>query len=205
MGTVQVGTATGAIQQLQNEESGEGFNPTTEEEIATQSLAAWRTAVSHAKKDPGETDGDWQKQRDKDESAAMQVLTDLQKKYPQSSTVYMMLGQVEEHFGKRKEAVGYFEQATTKSTISSISLFKLAENERQLGELEDSAGHYRQLLKAQPDFYPAKLGLAQCLLKKDPAQAQQLAHEVLAANPDPDSKKAAEAIVSESKGDNRRR
>jgi tetratricopeptide (TPR) repeat protein len=206
-----VGTAGGAglpgTEAPASESAGgasETFDVNAEQDIADESLSAWRTAIKHVKKEASETNSDWQKQRAKDEATAMDILQDLAKRHPQqSSTVYMMMGQVEEHFGKRQAAVRYYSESMEKNSISSITLFKLAENERQLGELEKAARHYQRLLKAQPEAYPAKLGLAQCLIKTDPAQALDLAKAVLDAHADPATQKAARAIVSELKGNTR--
>jgi predicted Zn-dependent protease len=193
-------------------QSGERYDPAAEEAIATESLRAWRIAVKHAKKDTGETDADWQKQRVADEKESMDALRKLSEDHPHSSTVFFMMGQVEDHFGKNKEATAFFDKARQKNTKNPLSLFKLAQSEQQGGNLKDAIGHYRELLTIAPDFYPGKVGLAQCLVKENPAEAHELAQSVLSVKPkpanfggtDPDAEsiKAAQQIVSETKGGN---
>jgi tetratricopeptide (TPR) repeat protein len=220
--SIPQGTERGGTQQVTGDarlgattpeaQSGERYDANAEEAIANESLRAWRIAVKHAKKDAGQTDANWQKQRTADEKESMDALRKLSDDHPHSSTVFFMMGQVEDHFGKNKEATAFFDKARQKNTKNPLSLFKLAQSEQQGGNLKDAIGHYRELLTIEPNFYPGKVGLAQCLVKENPAEAHELAQSVLDAkpkegasggsDPDGDSLKAAEQIVSETKGGN---
>jgi tetratricopeptide (TPR) repeat protein len=211
--SVPVDTGSGGTQQITTDarlgantpqaQAGERYDANAEEQVANESLRAWRIAVKHAKKDPNQTDGDWQKQRTADEKESMDALRKLSEDHPHSSTVFFMMGQVEDHFGKTKEAIALFDKARQKNTNNPLSLFKLAKSEQQAGDLKEAIGHYRELLKVEPDFFPGKVGLAQCLVKENPAEAHELAQSVIDAKPnDQDSIKAAEQIVSETKGGN---
>jgi tetratricopeptide (TPR) repeat protein len=182
-------------------EAGERYNSETQAEVDSESLKAWRVALAHQKKPEQQSESDWQDERLNDEKQSMDMLNKLAGRYPQNSTVYMMMGQVEEHFGKLKEAADCFEKSQSKNTLNPLSLFKLAETQREAGQTKEAVQHYKRLLEAEPDFYAAKLGLAQCLRKEDPTQAAALAQSVLDAHPDdPDAMSKAEQIVSETKG-----
>jgi tetratricopeptide (TPR) repeat protein len=182
-------------------QSGERYDPQAEQTIGVDAVHAWRTAVAHQKKAADQSESEWQKQRAEDEQKSMDELRDLARRFPTSSTVHFMMGQVEAHFGKPEEARKYFQMAREKNTNNGMALFKLAETERQLGKMAQASDDYRALIKLEPSFYPARLGLAECLLKSKPPEARQLAQSVIDdKNADQASLKRAEQIVSETKG-----
>jgi tetratricopeptide (TPR) repeat protein len=109
----------------------------------------------------------WRKALKGDEEGAMKQLKELDKKYPKVITVKFMMGQVEERSGKKQEALKYYRDAVEKSRFSSMYLFKLAEAERTAGNAEEATKHYRQLILQNPQFVPAKLGLARALYDMD--------------------------------------
>ncbi|HEY9793235.1 MAG TPA: tetratricopeptide repeat protein [Candidatus Obscuribacterales bacterium] len=182
-------------------ESGERYDAESQAQVDDESLKAWRVALAHQKKTEQQSESQWQSQRLQDEQKAMDMLNKLAQRYPHNSTIYMMMGQVEENCGKLKEAAECFQKSQTKNTFNPLSLFKLAETQRQAGQTKSAIQHYKELIAADPSFYAAKLGLAECLRKDDPRQAAQLAQSVLDAKPDDaDAMSKAEQIVSEAKG-----
>lgn len=100
-----------------------------EQAVADGCLQAWRKAV-----------------KEKDEAGAMKMLEELDKKYPGISSVQFMMGQVEDHFGKHKEAVVHFRRAHTTNEFSSMQTFKLAESMRKSGDAKGSIVYYKKLL-----------------------------------------------------------
>ncbi|HEY9731475.1 MAG TPA: tetratricopeptide repeat protein [Drouetiella sp.] len=154
-----------------------GFNAEVETAVANQSLIAWRKAIAG------------------DEKGSLALLDQLDEKYPNILTLKFMRGQVLEHFGKKKEALKYYQMAVTGNEFSSFKLFKLAEIKRTTGDAKGAAEDYRLLVKRAPDFAPAKLGLAQALLQLDKKseEGRKLVEEVLAAEP---ANKEAKAIQS---------
>ena len=61
--------------------------------------------------------------------------------------------------------------------------------------------HFQQLYQTEPDFYPGRLGLAECLLKTNPAQAAQLAQSIIDnASQDPTAVERCKEILRETKG-----
>ncbi len=121
----------------------------TMDAVANGCLKAWRKACSG----------------DKKESLAM--LNDLDKHYPGILTIQMMLGQVYEHFGDKKEAIEHYRRAVTGNEFSSYHVFKLAEAMRKNSDYKGAAAYYRKVIKNAPGFGSAKLGLAKCLLATD--------------------------------------
>lgn len=152
-----------------------GFNAEVETAVAEQSLIAWRKALSG------------------DEKGSLALLDKLDEKYPNILTLKFMRGQILEHFGKKKEALKYYQMAVTGNEFSSIKLFKLAEIKRTTGDAKGAVEDYRLLVQRAPDFAPAKLGLAQSLLAldKNSEEGKKLVEEVLAAEP---ANKEAKAI-----------
>lgn len=152
-----------------------GFNAEVETAVAQQSLIAWRKALAG------------------DEKGSLALLDQLDEKYPNILTLKFMRGQILEHFGKKKEALKYYQMSVTGNEFSSIKLFKLAEIKRTTGDAKGSVEDYRLLVQRAPDFAPAKLGLAQSLLAldKNSEEAKKLVEEVLAAEP---ANKEAKAI-----------
>lgn len=174
--TTQTGTAT---------TFGERYDADAQEVIATETLAAWRVAVKHAKQ--GNTPAaEWKAQRAADEKEAMRQLVDLQQRYPKSSSVPFMMGQVQDHFGKHDEAAKHFRSSVENNTRNPMYLFKLAESEYKAGEYDKAIEHYRTITSQNADEWFVKLGLARALLKKDPhnSEAQQLLQEVIKAAPE---------------------
>jgi predicted Zn-dependent protease len=154
---------------------GERYDADAEETIATDTLTAWRVAVKHAKQ--GSTPAaQWKAQREADEKESLRLLQDLEQRYPKSSTVQFMIGQVEDHFGKHDEAVKRFHNATENNTHNSMYLFKLAQAESKARQYDKAIEHYRAILKQMPEDSDVKTALAQTLLLKDPdsKEAKQL-------------------------------
>jgi tetratricopeptide (TPR) repeat protein len=149
-----------------NTTEGERIDPDAEQVVGDETLIAWRLAIAHNKR--GDTpESSWKATRAKDEEQSMAKLRDLAKRYPTSSTVQLMMGQVEEQFGHHKEAAEFFGQSVDMNRHNSMALFKEAENLRTAGDAVQAAETYRRLLKQQPDFLSGRLGLGICLLKVD--------------------------------------
>lgn len=181
---------------------GERFDGDAEENIARRSVAAWRTAIAHDK-EGSEDQASWQKTRAADERSAMEQLEALEKAYPTQSTVQFMKGQVAEHFGHHEAAITFYRQASQKNLISSMTLFKLAENERMAGKNKDAVDDYRKLLHGQPNFVPAEVGLARALLALDvkSSEARSLAQKAVADDPqDTQAKKLLAELTGAGKG-----
>lgn len=138
-----------------------------EEAVSVGSLSAWRRALAG------------------DEAGALRQLEELDKKYPKAITVRFMIGQVLERAGKKQEAVKYYRQAVRQSQFNTIYLFKLAESLRTTGDAEAAAENYRQVLEIDPQFAPARLGLARALwsLDKNSEEARRQAARALVLEP----------------------
>lgn len=162
-----------------------------EQAVADGCLKAWRKAVN-----------------EKDEATAMKMLDELDKKYPGISSVQFMMGQVEDHFGKHKEAVVHFRRAHTTNQFSSMQTFKLAESMRKAGDAKGSIVYYKKLLSnletATGEFHQdtmtqlrdsVRMGLAQAY-KESGQKAEALVEvkKVLAAEPE---KPAAKSLLKE--------
>ncbi|MBS1954764.1 MAG: tetratricopeptide repeat protein [Cyanobacteria bacterium SZAS-4] len=154
-----------------------GFNAEVETAVADQSLVAWRKAIAG------------------DEKGSLALMDKLDEKYPNILTLKFMRGQILEHFGKKKEALKYYQMAVTGNEFSSLKLYKLAEIKRTTGDAKGSIEDYQLLIKRAPDFVPAKLGLAQALLAvdKNSAEGKKLIEDVLVMEP---SNKEAKALQS---------
>lgn len=124
-------------------------DPEMDSAVAEGCLAAWRKAID------GKVD------------AAMADLKALDEAHPKTGTIALMMGQVMEHAGRKKEAAGYYKEAVNRSRFSSLYLFKYAEQLRKSGDAKASIPEYRTLLKQTPNFAPAHIGLAQSLLTLD--------------------------------------
>lgn len=131
-------------------------------------LHAWRTACA-----------------DKDDKAAMAELKEMQKKYPQILQVEFMMGQVEDHFGKREEAIVHFRKAANGSEFSSMHLFKLADALRRSGKYKEAESYFRKLYTGAPDIVPYQYMLGDCLCaqNKDSKEGRQLIESALKAAP----------------------
>lgn len=124
-------------------------DPEMDTEVSTGCLTAWRKAIA------GKAD------------EAIADLKVLDEAHPKTGTIAMMMGQVMEHAGRKKEAAGYYREAVNRSRYSSLYLFKYAEQLRKTGDAKGSVPEYRTLLKQTPNFAPAHVGLAQSLLIMD--------------------------------------
>lgn len=164
--------------------TGERVNWNDIETITNGTRAAWRVAINHDEQG-SLSNKEWQQARQKDESEAMQQLQELARRFPGSSSISLMMGQVKEHHGHKKDAIAYYEESVSKNTRNPIYLIKLAEARRKAGDIEQAIRLYRQLVKESPDFSSAKIGLARCLKQQDPGstEARQLVSNVLTANP----------------------
>lgn len=169
--------------------NGERADLAAEEVIARESLVAWRRAIAHVKRG-GLAEKEWHKLRTEDEKAALDALKSLESRYPTASSVKLMMGQVEEHHGKPKEAALYYKKANEHNVNNTLYTFKLAESLRTAGNTIEAEGYYRGLLKSTPDFAPAQVGLAQCLLSQDPASAEARTLAAAALKSEPESKSA---------------
>jgi tetratricopeptide (TPR) repeat protein len=161
---------------------GERFEPNAMQDISDQALQAWRVATAHDK--DGKPAGDVAQQA-ADQKQALAQLAVLEEKYPSQSTVLLMKGQVYEHFGDHAEAIKYYHQASKRNLVNSMALFKSAQEEQKVGQVDEAIADYRKLISAAPEFPPARLGLARCLLQKDPksAEAQKMLEAMLAKDP----------------------
>ena len=138
-----------------------------EEAISKGAVEAWRKALA------GDVDG------------AMKQLEELNKKYPKAITVRFMMGQVLERGGRKAEAVKYYRDAVRESQFNLMYLFKLAESLRTTGDTKSAVQTYKDLLKLDPQFVPAKVGLARALWKldKNSPEARMQVEESLALDP----------------------
>lgn len=193
---------------------GEKFDPVEDEYISNETLKAWRHALAHDDQQ-GMANADWKALRIKDEEEAMASLKKLAEAH-QSSYIKTMMGQVKQHFGKKEEAAEYYEEALLQNRKDPILIFKAAEMRRNSGNNKKALFYYRQVVKLQPDFPGAQLGIARCLiaekdthdegvkiaegiLEKDPEDKdakELLAKEQSGAKEDPDSKNGSEKITN---------
>jgi tetratricopeptide (TPR) repeat protein len=172
---------------------GERYDGNAEEDIANRVLKAWRAALAHDKR-AGESDSDYKKQRAADEKESLAQLAAIEKDYPAQSTVLMMKGQVLEHFGKHEEAIKYYRQASQRNLVNSMAIFKAAEAERKTAHYDMAIEDYRKLIQVAPSFAPGHMGLARCLLAKNPKspEAKKILNDALIH--DPDSAEAKELL-----------
>lgn len=106
------------------------FDMASEDAIANSCIHAWRKAVN-----------------EQDEKAAMAELLALEAKYPQVSTISLMMGQVKTHFKKNKEAIIFFEKALKGSEFSTMHRIKLAQAYKNDGQYAKAVKLYQQILK----------------------------------------------------------
>lgn len=109
------------------------INMAEEQAVADGVLKAWRKAIEC-------------KKAGSDETEAMKMLEELDKKHPDISTVQLMMGQVKDHFGKPKEALEHYKKAHSVNSFSSLQTFKLAESMRKSGDAKGSIPHYKRLV-----------------------------------------------------------
>lgn len=124
------------------------FDMAAEDAIANSCIHAWRKAVN-----------------DQDEKAAMAELLALEAKYPQVSTIPLMMGQVKTHFKKNKEAIFFFEKALKGSEFSTMHRIKLAQAYKNDGQYAKAVKLYEQILRraeGNPIFNSIREELAFC-------------------------------------------
>lgn len=177
-------SATPAQSPAEPTPAGERINWSDIETITNGTRAAWKIAISHDEQGNLSSQA-WKEARQKDELEAMQQLQDLAKRFPDSSSISLMMGQVKEHHGQKKQAIAYYEESVGKNTRNPIYWIKLAEARRKSDDLAEAIKVYRRLVNDYPAFSSAKIGLARCLKQQDPrsVEARQLVSAVLAANP----------------------
>jgi tetratricopeptide (TPR) repeat protein len=136
--------------------------------ISEDCLKAWRTATA------GDCKG------------ALKQLEKLQQKYPKSTTISFMKGQVLERSGDKKAAIKYYREGIRDNEYSSIQRFKLAEALRTTGDTAAATQEYRQLIKESPQFLYARIGLAKTLQAKAPqsVEAMEQLNEILKLDPE---------------------
>ncbi|MBY0358038.1 MAG: tetratricopeptide repeat protein [Candidatus Obscuribacterales bacterium] len=176
--------------------TGERYDPAVDEIVTNGSLKAWRVALRHDKSKEELGEAAWLKARVIDEAESMKQLTQLAERYPKASFLKTMMGQVKQHFGKKEEAALYYQEALVQNRGEPLLIFKLARAKEAAGHREEAIGYYRDVIKLQPDFTPAQLGLASCLAREASGrqEAQTLAHAVLKIEP---QNKDAAALVAE--------
>ncbi|HEY9717815.1 MAG TPA: tetratricopeptide repeat protein [Trichormus sp.] len=147
-----------------------------EDEISTKCVAAWRTGLAGNLKE------------------AMAQLDALAQKYPQVPTILAMQGQLLDHFGKKQEAIKYYQKAAVGREFSTLNVFKLAEDLRATKQDKEAIVYYRRLLQCDPKYVPGKIGLAKTLLDMDKssAEAKKELEGALAIEPD---NKDAQALL----------
>lgn len=125
------------------------------------------------------------------ERESMHELDLLEKKHPGFTTIDYMRGQCLEHLGKKKEAIVYYERAARGSEFT-LYRFKLAEVLRTTGDGAKAISVYKKIIADDPDFIPARLGLAKALLSagKDLSEAKSQVQYILQANPEDKEAKA---------------
>ena len=133
---------------------GSNFNPESpdmkaETDVDEKVLIAWRLAVKH------------------EEKKSLEMIDALDKKYPKFKTVAAMHAQILDHFGRKKEALKYYEEATSGNDFDLLHTFKMARAYRTAGDTKTAIEKYRKLVKEAPEFPPGKYGLAQVLLSED--------------------------------------
>lgn len=135
--------------------------------ISEDCLKAWRTAIA------GDCKG------------ALKQLDKLQQKYPKSTTISFMKGQVLERSGDKEGAIKYYREGIRDNEYNSIQRFKLAEALRTTGDIDAAAKEYRRLIQTSPQFLDGRIGLAKTLRLKDPlsAEAADQLKEVLKIDP----------------------
>ena len=139
--------------------AGSNFSPDSpdmkaETDVDEKVLTAWRLAVKN------------------DEKNSLEMIDALDKKYPKFKTVAAMHAQILDHFGRKKEALKYYEEATSGNDFDLLHTFKMARVYRTAGDTKTAIVKYRKLVKEAPDFPPGKFGLAQALLSEDKNSAE---------------------------------
>jgi tetratricopeptide (TPR) repeat protein len=167
---VQVGTSTSG--QLPSPQELSQASYAVEGAISDGCLVAWRTAVK----------GDYK--------GGLKQLDELQTKYPRSTTISFMKGQILELSGDKAEAVKYYREGIRDNEYGDIKRFKLAEALRTTGDIKGAEKEYRRVLQDSPLFVDAHLGLAKVLSKKVPASSEVAVQLKEALKIDPANKEA---------------
>jgi len=172
---------------------GEKFNADEDEIVSDETRKAWLHALAHDGEAKGMDAAAYAKLRHNDEAESMTMLKALEKRYPKASFIKTMMGQVEQHFGKKEEAAAYYEEGMMQNRRDPVLLFKIAEMRRESGKLERARSFYEQVIEIQPDFPGARVGIARCLLadKKSAAEGRKMLEDILAKNADDKDAKAA--------------
>jgi tetratricopeptide (TPR) repeat protein len=139
--------------------AGSNFSPESpdmkaETDVDETVLKAWRLAVKNQEKE------------------SLEMIDALDKKYPKFKTVAAMHAQILDHFGRKKEALKYYEEATSGNDFDLLHTFKMARAYSTAGDIKTAIEKYRKLVKEAPDFPPGKFGLAQALLSEDKNSAE---------------------------------
>jgi len=175
-GNVPVGNSTSGQLPSQQELSQQSY--ALEGQISDGCLVAWRKATA----------GDYK--------GGLKDLEELQHKYPKSTTISFMKGQILELSGDKAGAVKYYREGIRDNEYGDIKRFKLAEALRTTGDIKGAEKEYRRLIQDSPEFVDARLGLAKVLSKKEPSSseiAEQL-NQVLKIDP---ANKEALAMLKE--------
>jgi tetratricopeptide (TPR) repeat protein len=172
--------------QAGQQESGavEKYNPEQDEVICKEALKAWRRALVHDETYnlPPDT---YKLVRRRDEDEAMLMLVTLADRYPEASYIRTMMGQVKQHFGRKKEAKAYYEEATLLNRRNPSLYVKTAEDRRKSGDNKRALAYFRMAIKLKPDFTPARIGVARCLLAGagSAAEGRKMLEEILSKDP----------------------
>jgi tetratricopeptide (TPR) repeat protein len=171
----KIGVYIPAPQSLKSDKTNQAeINLEQEAGIEKLCVEAWRSCLAGKQKE------------------ALAQLQELSKKYPSSSSVLFMTGQVLDKCGKKEEAAIYYEKSMHDSDFAVMSLYKLAESLRTAGSTTKAVARYKELVKIAPNFPQAHLGLAKALRKQNPKaeQANGELNKVLALDPDNKEAKA---------------
>ena len=163
---------------------GSNFSPESpdmkaETEVDDKLLVAWRLAVKGK------------------EEESLKMMSTLEKKFPKFKTIAAMHAQILDHFGRKQEALKFYEEATSGNDFDMLHTFKMARAYRTSGDTKTAIEKYRKLVKEAPDFPPGKFELAQALLSQDSnsAEARKLLSDL---NADDRAKLEADQAAEES-------
>lgn len=144
-----------------------------------------------------------------DKKGALEILEKLDKEHPGISTVQMMMGQVEEHFGDHEAAIKHYRKAYNVNQFSSMQTYKLATSLRKSGDAKGSIVYYKKLEKRlesavneyKEDSYKAllvsvRLGLAEALIESGSKPDEVLAVLKKLNSTDKKTKKQANQLLS---------
>jgi len=167
---VQVMTSTGAQMPSHQELSQSSY--ALEGAISDDCLIAWRMATA------GDCKG------------AMKRLEELEHKYPKSTTISFMKGQVLELSGDKVGAAKYYREGIRDNEYNELQRFKLAEALRTTGDIKGAEKEYRRVIVDSPQFVDARLGLAKVLRTKKASSSEVTEQLKEALKIDPANKEA---------------